>query len=345
MKRLFLFLAAALLSATSSVMHAQHHWAMAHVKKGEAKPTIVEYHSEPEKAGNGKDYHRIVDDGYHIRGEAYNPVKLPYGYRWADKQMFIYDFENNHETLAFDFNLTEGDHFTTFNGIEWEVEAAKDTLVNMSFRGEGECEAKKLLTVKTPEGTRSDLWLEDFGSLSGHFMIIDMEDVECSQALWMEYEMGVYIAREITTGPIYAHDSGWLDGTFDATVMPHTTCTYEDGILMIEDIQWWYEHRDYTCFYRDGDAIRELYRWELNPHADLGNSALSRDAFTFYGLPEPESGQYTIYFANDKHTANIRGVSTDSQPADGCYDLQGRRLWSLPEKGIYIMHGHKVYAK
>jgi hypothetical protein len=99
MKRLFQILAVTLLSATSSELCAQHNWAMAFVEKGQDIPTVVEYHSAQETAENGIVYHRIFDDSYRIRGEAYNPVKLQYGYRWTDKQMFIYDFNKQKETL------------------------------------------------------------------------------------------------------------------------------------------------------------------------------------------------------------------------------------------------------
>lgn len=337
---------AVLLSLSSFELYAQHHWAIAVLENGKEKPTIMEYHSVTEKAKNGIEYHRIFDDGYRFRNEAYNPIKLQYGYRWADKQMYIYDFENNEETLAFDFNLTSGDHFTTFNGMEWEIEEVKDTLVNTSFQGKGECVTKTLLTVKTLDGTWRDQWLEDFGSFTNHFMISSMENVECSQTLWMEYDMGEYLAREITTGPIYAHDSGWIDGAFEASVMPYTVCTYyDDGRLIIEDVQWWYAHRDYICFYQTGDNIHKVYSWELEPHVDLGNSALRRDVITFNGLPVPSSGKYTIHWDDEEYTTGIKNTHSSSQAKDRVYDLQGRRLWSQPTKGIYIMDGVKMYTK
>ena len=120
MKRLFQILAFTLLSATSSELCAQHNWAMAFVEKGQDIPTVVEYHSAQETAEDGIVYHRIFEDSYLNGGAAYNPVKLQYGYRWTDKKMFVYDFEKQEETLAFDFNLSEGDHFTTYNDMEWD---------------------------------------------------------------------------------------------------------------------------------------------------------------------------------------------------------------------------------
>ena len=177
----------------------------------------------------------------------------------ADRKLYIYDFENQEETLSLDFNLSKGERFTTFNGMEWVVESVGDTLVNMSHCGIGECVTKKLLKVKTLDGTRSDQWLEDFGSLSNHFMISSMEGVEISQTLWVEYDFGEYIAREINADPFFAHDSGWLDGAYgDSESGQYAKCTYENGRVAFESVQWWYEHRDYTCFYRDGDNIYKL---------------------------------------------------------------------------------------
>ena len=113
---------AILLSAGPLMMYAHQYWALAVLEKGKDKPTVLEYHSVAELAENGIEYFRIFDDGFRFRKEPYNPVKLQYGYRWSDGKMFIYDFESQMETLAFDFNLEVDDHFTTFNGIEWIVE-------------------------------------------------------------------------------------------------------------------------------------------------------------------------------------------------------------------------------
>jgi hypothetical protein len=79
---------------------------MAFVEKEQDIPTVVEYHSAQETAENGIVYHRIFDDSYRIRGEAYNPVKLQYGYRWTDKKMFVYDFEKQEESLAWSVGTT-----------------------------------------------------------------------------------------------------------------------------------------------------------------------------------------------------------------------------------------------
>ena len=105
MKRLIQILSISLLSVCCIEVYAQQSWALAVLDKGNDKPIIMEYHSVAETVENGMEYYRIFDDRYRFRNEAYNPVKLQYGYRWADKQMYVYDFESHKETLAFDFNF------------------------------------------------------------------------------------------------------------------------------------------------------------------------------------------------------------------------------------------------
>lgn len=337
-----------LLSAISIDLNAQQSWAMALIENGMTSPTIVEYHSIEEKVENGTVYFRIYDDGYRFRNEPYNPTKLQYGYRISDKEIYIYDFENQKESIAFNFNLSEGDHFTTFNGMEWVVESAKDTLVNMSFRGNGESTTKRLLSVKTVDGKFQDKWLEDFGSFSNHFMINSLENTTFSQTLWMEYEMGEYIAREISADPFFTHDSGWIDGSYDVgeeTTTPSTKCSYENGKLVIEDIQEWYDHREYTCFYRDGDNINKFYGWELEPQVDGEEYSFRKDVITLNGLPSPTTGQYIVHMNGNDFSTNVGSVRNDKHSSNVVYDIQGRKLGSEPAKGLIIKDKKCILAK
>ena len=326
--------------------NAQQQWALAVIKNGDDNPTFVEYHSIPEKGNDGTEYLRIYDDGFRFRGESYNPVRLQYGYRLSDKQIYIYDFDSQKESLAFDFNLSIGDQFTTFNGIEWVVDEVKDTLVNISFCRKGECVLKRLLAVRTLDGTMSDQWLEDFGSFYNHFMIKSLDGIKYSQTLWMEYEMGEYLAREINADPLFCHDSGWMDGTDNGDIsdVPDTRCTYENGLLKFENVQWWWDHRDYTCFYRKGDDIYKLYSWEFEPHVESGASSLQKDVIIFENLPTPSSCQYTLHIDNDEYPTSIRNVTMHPVTSKGIYDMQGRQLTKHPVQGVYVEEGKKKFA-
>lgn len=319
-------------------VNAQHAWAMAVIEN--ERPVIVQYHGVPEKAENGVEYLRIYDDGFLFRREDANPIKLQYGYRIGDKRIYVYDYDSKKESLAFDFTLSAGDYFTTVNGMEWVVEDVKDTLVNISFDGS---ESKRLLSVKTLDGKQSDHWLEDFGSFANHFMINTLENVKFSQTLWMEYELGEYLAREINMDPFYCHDSGWMNGSYNDSTddIAHTICHYENGKVTIESVQWWYDHRDYTCFYRTGDDIYNLYWWEFNPQIEEICYRLKKDIIEFEGLPDPVSGKYNIHIGNDEYATAISQRSHTSNPNIGIYSLQGRRLQSVPTRGFYIKDGRK----
>ena len=352
MKRFFTisFFLVILLFAGFMEINAQAYnvWAMAVMEKGQEQPAILMYTSPVETAENGLEYHRIT---YRNRQDSngenvYTTVKLQYGYRTADKKIFIYDFENKKETLAFDFNISEGERFTTFNGMEWEVVAVKDTTVDTTgpYAFGGSVSSKKLLTVKTLDGKLSDQWLEDFGSFANHLMIRSLENVEYSQTLWMEYDMGEYVAREINADPFFTHDTGWMisdDGFHEGAC---TKCNFENGNVVFEDVSLYpWEHRAYSVFYRKGDDIYRISMLEFEPQMD-GNSALRKDVSTFKGLPAPVSGKYTVHLGNSSYTTGITGINKVSQQKNNSYDLQGRAVNS-PTNGIYINNGRKAIVK
>ena len=336
-------LIAVLLSSFAIELCAQEYWALAVMEQGKKKPTVMEYCGSKETAENGKEYFRILD----ITG---HPTKLQYGYsyRWADKQIVIYDFDIQKERIAFDFNLAPGDRFTTFKGIEWVVETVKDTAVNISFRGVGESVTKRLFTVSSTDGKRSDQWLEDFGSFTNLLMIDPLDNVRFSHTLWLEYTIGRNLVREINADPIFGHDSGWMDGTYiydEGDDTPSSKCYFENGQVVFESFAWAWAHRGYTCFYRDGDDIYRLYSCELSPHVDGGTYAYRKDVITFQGLPAPASGCYNIHIGGDNYTTGISHTGTPVQAKGAFYNLQGQRLWQKPKKGMFIKDGRKIFIK
>lgn len=320
-----------------------HWWSMAVMQKGDTKPAFLMYCAAEDTVVNGVAYFS-VDDYNYLPGE--RPSKLPYGYRMADKKIYIYNFDSKQETVAMDFTLSVGDHFTTYNGMQWEVEAVKDTLVNVSFCGWGDSVSKRLLRVRTLDGTMTDQWLEDFGSFANHFMIRSMENVLFSHTLWMEYGYGEYLARDISADPFYSHDSGWLDSRSDEGEEAATVrCFLENGNVVFENVYWAWEHRDYSCFYRKGDDIYDLYGWELAPHVDDGELAMRKDSFTFKGVPVPASGAYTLHVVDDSYSTGIRPVMRSPQSSHRIYDAQGRQLPAKPKRGLYILDGVKYNVR
>ena len=339
-----LFVSVLLLGGAHAVQ-AQNSWAMATIEDGKDWPSTTWYTCQPEKGANGIEYLRIYDKSHLMHQEYRDPVKQQYGYRMSDKQIFIYDFEKDEERLAFDFTLSAGDHFSTYNGMEWEVDAAMDTLVNISYEGKGESCAKRLLKVHSVDGRYSDQWLEDFGSFANHFMILPMIESGHMQTLWMEYEYGYNLVREFSSDPFYTHDSGWPDK--NAHGPESHNITYNDGTLRVEDIGKYSPNRAYSLFYRVGDGLYCVYVWIVSPGTGAAYVVWHHDIAYYYNLPEPQSGKYTIYSMDERPAGIINPaiVSGNNQTESSIYDLQGRRLTSKPKEGIYILQGQKVFMK
>lgn len=323
-----------------------HWWSMAVMQKGDTKPAFLMYCAAEDTVVNGVAYFS-VDDYNYLPGE--RPSKLPYGYRMADKKIYIYNFDSKKEVVAMDFTLSVGDHFTTYNGMQWEVEAVKDTLVNVSFCGWGDSVSKRLLRVRTLDGTMTDQWLEDFGSFANHFMIRSMENVVFSHTLWMEYGYGEYLARDISADPFYAHASKWMENDEDVGDAADeydifSTFNYKNGTLSLVNKMVTFGHRFYSCFYRDCDNFYRLNMEEMSPNLACPLSE-KIDTITFDGVPAPITGQYTLHVGDDTYSTGIRPVMRSPQSSHRIYDAQGRQLPAKPKRGLYIQDGVKYNVR
>ena len=327
-------------------MQAESSWAMVTFEDGKDWPSVAEYHGWLEKGANGVDYLRIHD--YKSMGN-YNPIKLRYGYRMSDKKIFVYDYDTDEERVAFDFTLSAGDHFRTYNGIEWEVDIATDTLVNISYKGEGESSTKRLLKVHSVDSCYSDQWLEDFGSFANHFMIQPMIPSGQMQTLWMEYELGCNLVRILSSDPFYTHDSGYPDyGTERGNEQESYSSIYSDGILRVEEVGWCSPNRVYSLYYRIDDELYRVYRWYISPATGAAINLWHHSISYFYGLPEPQSGKYTIHNRMDDRPNSIANPTNDTSnnlTESSIYDMQGRKLVSKPAKGIYIQQRKKKFVE
>lgn len=344
-------LTSALLLSATCIAQAQHSWGIATLAATQDNMTYSEYRCQPEKGTNGIEYQRIYDESCNTRHEYYNPIRLQYGYRLADQRIYVYDYTNNTERIAFDFTIKAGDSFSTYNGMSWTVDEAKDTLVNMSYNEEGDCSIKRLLKVHSTDGKYHDEWLEDFGSFMNHFMILPMNEAQRSYTLWMEYEEGHYIAREISAYPFFTHSSMMPEHNtgYDA---PYVNWSYKEGTLIADVVRWSDISREYFCFLLKGDDINLSYIWRLHPGYETCVVVLRKDCFRFEGMPSP-SHSSTYSLKSSAAYDPFKGISTgiekvhtiNGNPAElNISDLQGR--W-LPTKhnGINVTKGRKTLVK
>lgn len=319
-------------------------WAIGTVVDGQNKPIITMYKGFLEKGTNDAEYVRMHEVDWIVYCKYFNLIPLQYGYRMADRKIFIYDYANDKENLAFDFTLSAGEHFTTFNGTEWIVEEVRDTLVNISYMAEGEPSVKTLMTVRSADGVYTDQWLEDFGSFTNHFMIKSMEEMKNSHTLWMSLDYGYDIVREIHADPFFTHYSPWDGKELEDPTNDYVDYFYEDGILTVEDLRWRTYNNEYYCYYRVGDDIYNAFKWDVTGWSFM--IVLKRkDTTIFRGIPEPQSGCYTIHFSLEEEPGESLLITLPAKNAvenSSVYDLQGRKLESTPSQGLYIQNGRKV---
>ena len=130
------------------------------------------YWSYCTKASNDKSYFRWFDEVIDFHSNepfSYNPKPLPYGYRYDNEKMYVYNFLTDEESVAYDFTLQPGEQFTTPDGISWEVaERRKELFESMwdpeyhapDFRNE-----LVVLSLKSMDGTMTDEWVQYVGSI------------------------------------------------------------------------------------------------------------------------------------------------------------------------------------
>lgn len=353
MKRIypFIYTFVIVFIVNTSSLCAQNSWAMAVIKRGQDKPLISEYRCLPEIGKNTKSYYRIYDANYITEKNHYYPLKLQYGYRLEDKHIYVYDFDSNEEHLAFDFTLKEGDTFQTYNGIDWIVESANDTLVNVSFKGLGDMCSKRLLKVRSIDGNYEDQWIEDFGSLSNHFMILPLNETDRVFTLWIESEsMGCYLINEISSDPLYTHDFGFPNENEKENLIGTSSCSYTDNELTVEYSQFRSTNREYKCFYRRDKNFYYAFVWALNPALEISDEpVLENSSFCFYGVPPLNSGEYIVNFnyedgsnteANDIQFIRSNAANAISRKIS--YDIFGRKLPYNASNGIKIIEGKKI---
>ena len=330
-------------------------WAMATIEEGKSMPTLSWYFCDPEQGANGVKYQRIYDASNHTHYIYRAPKTLPYGFRLADKSIYIYDFDSKEERLAFDFTLSVGDRFTTYNGVEWLVDAVKDTLVNLSYKEEGEPSSKRLLKVKSSDGQYTDTWLEDFGSLSNHFMILPLKEKQRTHTLWMQYDYGHNLVRKISDDPLYTHDNGYPEYDYNSRPYPEYVdqpryfySTYADGMLQVSIREDFPPNRLYYCFYRVGDELYRAFNWSISPGTVLSLVIRRQYEYCITGLPAPKSGQYKIHYYDTKpsdETVIANTTADSSWSTTSIYDLQGRQLQQKPSKGMYLQGGKKIFIQ
>jgi len=283
-----------------------------------------------------------------------------YGFRIADKKIYVYDIEKEKEHVAYDYNIQPGESFTTMDGREWLVVDKQDTIFEV-FYDDVKLFSDKFVKIKVclaSDRSVTDEWLENLGSL--HYGIFNLhgDDIECSHVKYVigffkdDEENGnnlAYATFDFAEDPIYGGYYGWVA---DAEYIPEkglvegsTECKAEfrDGRLYVEFIiNNDYNKNVYYTAYRNGNELKILYD-VLPPDVD-GDIVRTNIKLTFDGLPTGDLN-LNIFGYDVGNVTSISSIKAQDEKRGGAiYDLTGRRVKS-PEKGIYIQDGKKKLNK
>ena len=284
--------------------------------------------------------------------------------RTDGKMMMRYDKVKDTEYVLFDFGLDEGDLFYAPDGRVMQVVEKGDTVF-----GEGmpTFHFQKLVNKDSPNDI--DVWIENYGSLSSCILLPSElgEDISDSHLLFdwsgplthtfrSEYIQSQMMSIEKETDYEVHYDelSGKLKGTPDSL-----DCKFfEDTLVISGRIRRTGSEppRHYLTCEKSGDIIR--FRVDGFPAFINGY----RNYYFTAKFPGFKPGKYTVnyddeYFGVDSVinidvvcTASVTGIedriTSDNRQGfnpEAIYDLSGRQLNQVPERGLYIQNGKVLF--
>ena len=362
MKRLFIYLFIVLFPACSSQLFASYEYqedmdSLLHKVEGHRQGVVVLneegvkmkiYMSTSFEAPNGKSYYRWWDGGRNIVMFEHDParlsdngfVPLPYGYRFDDEKMYLYNFLTDKEAVAYDFTLQPGEQFTTPDGISWEVVGRRTEIFESMFEYQTDYKNEHVvLSLQSLDGTKTDEWVQHIGSLQYPIQIWDRTDIKLARTAFFNFgESGdklVYFdfAEDPLYGQIIYVDP---DPYAMSDIYRDYTVTAGNKSLNIAINYYIWFTREYCYTYRDGSTF-DIHSIELGPYRDGGEDETPSFGLTFPGAPSYD--HYNIVYNGEVLTSSSIGAL--QEPGKNCpaFDLSGRRLSARPTKGLYIEDG------
>ena len=301
------------------------------------------YTSSSCQAPNGMYYYRWSggDRIFYGKGWPYythTETPLAYGYRHADDKIYVYNFETDTESIAYDFTLQPGDEWTTPDGISWKVVGRRTELFESKFdyvldyRNE-----HTVLSVQSADGEMTDEWVEYIGAIYHPLQAWGWSDVKYVHTAFFNFDEsgGLLVCFPFSEDPVYGH---YVDVAPDPDAHETITRDFEitagsDSLTVTLSHYPWFT-RDYCYTYRDGDTFY-INSFEIGPVRD-GN-----DPPKSFGLSFPASisvNNPAIFLNGEQLTTSIQAPEAPSAYTPA-FDLTGRRLAAPPRRGLYIEDG------
>ena len=307
-----------------------------------------------------------------------NDIISSFYYREADGKVYRYDEKSEKDILILDFTLKKGDKFVNSEGREYVVEEVADTSIIRTYDGKDMGSFKKLELVGVDDKKLSDTWIEGLGSVHRGLLSDDaIKDLQFDGKTFVSVES---MLNAITASQdIYNNiDTNSLKakGTRNALIMNDTTSLVHirsntrdigfefvgNSLHVVGTVSEYYDVNSlffYLICQRNGNTIQLYDTGRYWGRHVFGVNPFNLNVY----FPGFEAGEYTIKlvdwgYGGDAHLENttivchgqvtdIHNISTPvfQQTTNAIYDLSGRRLHQLPERGIYIQNGKKYIVK
>lgn len=282
-------------------------------------------------------------------------------YREDGKQIFRFDNALGKDVLLYDFGLKVGDETTILDGRRVKVteELSADELENYcySIYTKNNEPPKAWRVCSVDDDTYEDIWIDGAGSLYTGLLLrsdfpkdVSLTTVFNPTSSWARYtpndKIQPVLLQEYWRDPDYEN---W-DRQFRVNV------EFVADTLKISGISRFFPYTHlFRCHLHDDEII--ISAIPINPMCSLVDEYLtSKYEIKFPGF---EAGTYTVkkederlWMDNLKDTTLVcqgpaTGIqeintSTNNRNDNAIYDLSGRRLYTIPERGIYIQDGKKV---
>ena len=289
-------------------------------------------------------------------------------YREKEGKIYCYDDKKDKEYLILDFTLDKGDIFTDESGNDYIVEESLDTTLTRTYDGQEMGKFRKLELVGINDKDLHDTWIESIGSL--HKGLLSSYNIVGAEYNGKKIvSLGEMLNAQNSLNSIYFdRESSTLKsrGTWNSLIMNDTTSLVHvrnnlmdlgfefvgNSLHMVGTIMGGYDviknYYYFTCliFEKQINIYENSFYW--------GRQAWGLSPFhvNVY-FPGFEEGEYKIKYQDEEDivlscpgtTSSIENrldyYDKHQQPRQ-LYDLSGRRLNQVPDRGIYIQDGKKV---
>lgn len=269
--------------------------------------------------------------------------------RQENGKIFTYSEERQGEELIIDYSLTPGEQFTRPNGDVMIVMSVRDTMDIFCFGTD--LSYKVLVLQEAGNPGNEDVWIEGVGSLKTAILPcnicseINLKLIACTQS-------GALVYFPIDEENMKSQWTNVVE--VDDSKAPQIQCEFvSDTLHIFGYVRQWCSGTPPIMCQIDGANVK----LNLLPAFVTVTSCLDTNKIDLK-FPGFKQGTYHVtvdisYDVASQYVITCNPSSGIHTPADflldkqihTIYDLSGRRLNSVPAKGMYIRGGKKVLVK